>query len=122
VAVQYKHSHVQEAVGNIYADESLWRAGINPASVVSKIPNKELKKLYVAIITTLSSGIDFGGDSMSDYRNIHGERGKLQEQHRAYRKTGTKCSKKGCEGKIIRTVLGGRSTHLCDVHQKLFIK
>ena len=107
-------------IGNIYADESLWRAGIHPASLVNKIPDKKLKELYTAITITLSRGIDFGGDSMSDYRNIDGERGKFQEQHRAYRKTGTKCSKKGCSGKIIRMVLGARGTHFCDTHQKLF--
>jgi formamidopyrimidine-DNA glycosylase len=107
-------------IGNIYADESLWRAGIHPASLVRMVPDTKLKELYKAIITTLSRGIDFGGDSMSDYRNIHGERGKFQEQHRAYRKTGTPCSKKGCKGTIMKIVLGSRSTHLCDIHQKLF--
>ncbi len=107
-------------IGNIYADESLWRAGIHGESIVNKIKDKDLKELYKAIISTLSKGIDFGGDSMSDYRNIHGERGKFQEEHRAYRKTGTKCSKKGCKGKIVRTVVGGRGTHFCDKHQKLF--
>lgn len=105
-------------IGNIYADESLWRAGIHPETVVDKIPDKKLKDLYNAIQTTLSKGIDLGGDSMSDYRNIDGERGKFQEQHRAYRKTGTKCSKKGCGGMIKRIVVGGRSSHFCDTHQK----
>ncbi len=105
-------------IGNIYADESLWRAGLHPKSIVSKISDKKLKELYKAIITTLRRGIDFGGDSMSDYRNIHGKKGKFQEQHRAYRKTGTVCSKKGCKGIITRIVVGGRSTHFCNVHQK----
>jgi formamidopyrimidine-DNA glycosylase len=107
-------------IGNIYADESLWRSGIHGESIVKKIPDKKLKELYKAIISTLSKGIDFGGDSMSDYRNIHGERGKFQEEHKAYRKTGTKCSKKGCNGKIIRTVIGGRGTHFCNTHQKIY--
>ena len=106
-------------IGNIYADESLWRAGIHPESIVSKISDKKLKELYKAIRTTLSKGIDFGGDSMSDYRNIHGERGKFQEQHMAYRKTGIACSKNGCKGIITRIVVGGRSTHFCNVHQKM---
>ncbi len=106
-------------IGNIYADESLWRAGIHPEQIVSKIPNNKLKKLYSTIRSTLSKGIDFGGDSMSDYRNIHGERGKFQEEHRAYRMTGTKCSKKECKGKIIRIIVGSRSTHFCNIHQEL---
>jgi formamidopyrimidine-DNA glycosylase len=104
-------------IGNIYADESLWRAGIHPKNTVDKIINKKLEELYKAIRTTLSKGIDFGGDSMSDYRNIHGKRGKFQEQHRAYRKTGTACLKKGCKGIITRIIVGGRSTHFCSKHQ-----
>ncbi len=107
-------------IGNIYADESLWRASIHPQSLVKHIPSKNLSDLYKSIITTLSRGIDLGGDSMSDYRNIDGERGKFQEQHRAYRKTGTKCSKKGCKGTIARIVLGSRGTHFCPSHQTLF--
>lgn len=107
-------------IGNIYADESLWKAEIHPQSIVGKIPDSKLKNLYSAIQTTLSRGIDFGGDSMSDYRNIDGNPGKFQEQHNAYRKTGMRCSKKGCKGKIMRIVLGSRGTHFCDVHQKLF--
>ncbi len=105
-------------VGNIYADESLWRAGIHPEELVENIPPAKLKSLYVALRATLSKGIDFGGDSMSDYRNIHGKRGKFQEEHRAYRKTGKKCSKPGCKGFITRIVVAGRGTHFCPVHQK----
>lgn len=106
-------------IGNIYADESLWRAGINPETIVKKIPEKKLKALFLAIKATLSKGIDFGGDSMSDYRNIHGVPGKFQEQHQAYRKTGEKCSKPGCTGYIKRIVVAGRGTHFCPVHQTL---
>jgi formamidopyrimidine-DNA glycosylase len=104
-------------IGNIYADESLWRAEIHPEKTVERINNKELKKLYTAIQKTLSRGIDFGGDSMSDYRNIDGERGKFQEQHMAYRKTGTLCMKRKCGGKITRIIVGTRSTHFCNTHQ-----
>ncbi len=105
-------------IGNIYADESLWRANIHPETLVKNIPEHYLKKLYQALRTTLTRGIDFGGDSMSDYRNIHGERGSFQEHHRAYRKTGTICSKKGCNGVIARIVVAGRGTHFCSHHQK----
>lgn len=106
-------------IGNIYADESLWQTNIHPEKLVKNISEKELKGLYKAIISTLSKSINFGGDSMSDYRNIHGEKGKFQEQHKAYRKTGTACSKKGCKGKIVRIVVGSRGTHFCNAHQKL---
>ena len=106
-------------IGNIYADESLWRAGIHPETLVKNVSEAKLKELYKAIQSTLAMGIDFGGDSMSDYRNIDGERGKFQEKHRAYRKTGTPCQKKGCKGIITRIVVGGRGTHYCNVHQVL---
>lgn len=104
-------------IGNIYSDESLWRAGVHPETLVKKASDPKLKELYKAIRTTLSMGIDFGGDSMSDYRNIDGERGKFQEKHMAYRRKGEKCLKKGCKGKIVRIVVGGRGTHYCDTHQ-----
>ncbi|MES2216711.1 MAG: bifunctional DNA-formamidopyrimidine glycosylase/DNA-(apurinic or apyrimidinic site) lyase [Patescibacteria group bacterium] len=106
-------------IGNIYADESLWRAGINPLERVGTINEKRLKELFAAIKQTLARGIDFGGDSTSDYRNVLGEKGKFHESHRAYQRTGEKCQRKGCKGKIVRVVLGGRSAHFCDVHQKL---
>jgi len=120
-------------IGNIYSDEALWRAGIHPEERVKNILARNdsdalLKKLYAAIIAVLKKGIDFGGDSMSDYRNIHGKRGRFQEQHRAYRKTGERCSmtirglrgkSKRCKGIIMRKVVGGRSAHFCSVHQRL---
>jgi len=108
---------VVAGIGNIYADESLWRAGIHPETLVKNVSEKKLKELYKAILSTLTMGIDFGGDSMSDYRNIDGERGKFQEKHQAYRRTGKKCQKKGCTGTITRMVVGGRGTHYCNVHQ-----
>lgn len=107
-------------IGNIYSDEMLWRAGIHPESTPSKIPTTQMKKLFVAMREVLNKGIDFGGDSMSDYRNIHGERGKFQTKHQAYRKTGLPCEKRGCAGHIIRKVIGSRSGHFCDTHQFLY--
>jgi formamidopyrimidine-DNA glycosylase len=104
-------------IGNIYADESLWHAGIHPTRKVISIKNHELKSLFLAIKNTLSRSIDFGGDSMSDYRNIHGRKGGFQETHHAYKKTGSKCDKKGCRGKIVRMVVGARGTHYCNKHQ-----
>ena len=114
-------------IGNIYADESLWRAEIHPAEKVGNIKPAKMHKLFDAIKQTLSRGIDFGGDSMSDYRNIHGERGKFQEQHHAYQKTGERCDrvdrngKNNCNGTIVRIVVGTRGTHYCNTHQKLLV-
>lgn len=104
-------------IGNIYADESLWRANIHPETRVNKIKEKTLKELFKAIKLTLSKGINLGGDSMSDYRNVQGKKGNFQEEHRAYQRTGEKCSKKSCKGKICRIVVAGRATHFCNVHQ-----
>ncbi len=109
-------------IGNIYADESLWRAGIHPLQRVKDIPTIKCKKLFHAIKNTLTSGIDLGGDSMSDYRNLHGQKGKFQGKHHAYQKTGKKCDKRRCVGTITRIVIGGRGTHYCDRHQKLSTK
>jgi len=113
-------------VGNIYSDEALWRTGLHPEERVKNIPDSLLQKLYTDVKKVLEKGIDFGGDSMSDYRNIDGERGKFQEEHQAYRKTGKPCTlriksqKNGiCPGIILRKVVGGRSAHFCSTHQKL---
>lgn len=106
-------------IGNIYADESLWRAGIHPLELVRSISSSKKKELFAAIKKTLSRGIDFGGDSTSDYRNVLGEKGEFHEKHQAYQRTGEKCGRKGCGGTIQRIVLGGRGTHYCDMHQKV---
>lgn len=105
-------------IGNIYSDEALWRSGIHPERLVKSTTETELKKLFTEIISVLKKGIDFGGDSMSDYRNIHGERGSFQEKHQAYRKTNSRCTKPKCPGTIRRKVVNGRSAHFCDTHQK----
>lgn len=107
-------------IGNIYSDEALWLASVHPESKPKAIPLTFMKQLYDAVKEVLNKGIDFGGDSTSDYRDINGMRGTFQGQHNAYRKTKEKCSKRGCKGVILRKVIGGRSAHFCSVHQKLF--
>jgi len=107
-------------VGNIYSDEALWRAGVHPGSRTASIPEPKLKDIHSAIRTILAKGIDFGGDSTSDYRNPHGVPGQFHYHHRAYRNTGKPCEKRGCRGKIERLIIGGRSSHFCNTHQKLF--
>lgn len=109
-------------IGNIYSDEMLWLAGIHPEEKVENIPKDKMKLLYTSMQKVLAKGIDFGGDSMSDYRDVEGKRGKFQNHHNAYRKKGEHCGKRGCSGVIIRKVIGGRSAHFCSVHQKLINK
>ena len=105
-------------IGNIYSDEILWRAGIHPERKVSKVAESELKLMFKAIKETLTKGIDFGGDSMSDYRNIEGLPGKFQMHHETYRRTGERCRKKNCKGIIQRKMINGRSAHFCSIHQR----
>ena len=105
-------------IGNIYSDEILWISGIHPERKVSSLTSQKIKKIFTAMIDVLNTGIELGGDSMSDYRNIYGERGGFQNSHKAYRRTGQHCLKKGCSGNIIRKVIGGRSAHFCSIHQK----
>jgi formamidopyrimidine-DNA glycosylase len=104
-------------IGNIYSDEMLWLSGVHPESMVSKIPETQLKHLYIDMQKVLVNGINFGGDSMSDYRNVYGLAGDFQNRHNAYRKTGKPCPKKGCGGTIKRIVVATRSAHFCDTHQ-----
>lgn len=116
-AVLMDHT-VVSGIGNIYSDEILWIAGIHPLERVKDVPRASWPVIWKAARETLRRGIDFGGDSMSDYRNIYGERGTFQSRHNAYRRTGERCGKKGCKGVIARMKMGGRSAHYCPVHQK----
>lgn len=105
-------------IGNIYSDEILWLVGLHPEEHIKNIPQKYFSLFYKAMKEALSKGIDFGGDSTSDYRNIHGEPGTFQHAHNAYRHTGKPCSKRGCTGTIARMMVGSRSAHYCTSHQK----
>lgn len=106
-------------IGNIYSDEILFAAGVHPLSKVGTIPEPKMKAMFKATKPLLKRGIDFGGDSDSDYRNIYGEPGKFQNKHHAYRQTGKPCPKRD-GGTITRLVVGARSAHFCPVHQKRY--
>lgn len=105
-------------IGNIYSDEALWLTEIHPEESPKKLFDTEIKKLLKNTKEVLKKGIDFGGDSTSDYRQPDGTPGKFQKHHKVYRRKGEKCLRKGCDGKITRKVVGGRSAHFCDTHQK----
>lgn len=107
-------------IGNIYSDEILWQARVNPKSICSKIPDGKIKLIHKSMLQILLKSISLGGDSMSDYRNIKGEKGNFQNYHKVYRKNGQKCSKPKCCGIIKREVIAGRSSHFCPKHQELF--
>lgn len=105
-------------IGNIYSDEILWMCKVHPEKHVDSISDSEFKVMTKSTREVLAKGIDFGGDSMSDYRNPYGLPGEFQMHHSAYRRTGKECKRKGCNGIIIRKVIGGRSAHFCNVCQK----
>lgn len=104
-------------IGNIYSDEILWQLGIHPERSVKDIKDLEFKKMFSAMQKILKKSISLGGDSMSDYINLFGKKGKFQLCHNAYRRTGKKCKKKNCKGIILRKIVNGRSAHFCSIHQ-----
>ena len=105
-------------IGNIYSDEILWYADIHPERKTSTLADKEIKEMWKSMKIILKKSIKMGGDSMSDYRNVYGERGNFQNAHKVYKRTKQKCLKKGCSGTIERKVIGGRSSHFCNAHQR----
>ncbi len=104
---------VLAGVGNIYTDESLHRAGILPTTRVSDLTHIKLKKLHQSLKEVLAHGIEFGGDSTSDYRNIYGEAGGFHGTHKVYRRAGQACTKRSCKGIIQRSVVAARGTYHC---------
>ena len=103
-------------VGNIYADESLSRAGIRPRRRAASLSREELRRLYVALREVLKEAIALGGSSVSDYVDADGEEGFFQLQHRVYGREQEPCLV--CKTPIKRVVIGGRSSHYCPKCQK----
>ena len=103
-------------VGNIYADESLFRAGIRPRRRATTITREQLGKLFVAVKEVLKEAIVLGGSSISDYVDADGEEGFFQLQHRVYGREGEPCLV--CKTPIKRVVIAGRSSHYCPKCQK----
>ncbi len=105
-------------IGNIYSDEMLHRAHVLPTRAPKSLSTSETKLLFTAMKEVLLKGIDFGGDSTSDYRNIHGERGAFHSNHLVYLRTKEKCLTRKCSGVIEKKTIGGRSAHFCMMCQK----
>jgi len=103
-------------VGNIYADESLFRAKIRPTRRAGRLSREQLDRLHAALGAVLRQAIRAGGSSISDYVDADGVEGFFQIQHRVYGQEGQPC--RGCGTPIRRIVLGGRSTHFCPHCQK----
>ncbi len=103
-------------VGNIYADEALFRSGIRPRRRASSLTREQLRKLHAAVQEVLREAIALGGSSVSDYVNADGEEGFFQLQHRVYGRKGEPCLV--CSTPIKRVVIAGRSSHYCSRCQK----
>lgn len=103
-------------VGNIYADESLFRAGIRPRRKAASITREQLGELFLAIKEVLKEAIQLGGSSISDYVDADGEEGFFQLKHRVYGREGEPC--RVCKTPIKRVVIAGRSSHFCPKCQK----
>ena len=103
-------------IGNIYADESLYLAGISPFREARTIKKNELIKLKQSIVTVLEKSIGSGGTTFSDFRDLEGENGNFGLQTNVYRRTGKECRK--CGNLIERQKITGRSTHWCPQCQK----
>jgi formamidopyrimidine-DNA glycosylase len=102
-------------VGNIYADEALFRAGIRPRRMAARLTTQELDRLHGAVQKVLREAIRLGGSSVSDYVDAAGERGFFQLRHFVYMRTGQPCLV--CGTPIRRVVVGGRGTHYCPICQ-----
>jgi formamidopyrimidine-DNA glycosylase len=98
-------------VGNIYADEALFRARLHPLSPAGSMKPEHLEALREGVVAALEAGIDGGGASIDDYRDGRGEKGTMQEEFLVHTREGEPCPR--CESPIVRIVVSGRSTYYC---------
>ena len=103
-------------IGNIYADEALFRAGIHPLAQACRICRERAARLYQSISAVLTEAIAAGGSSISDYVDAEGRKGFFQINHRVYQRTGEPCVT--CGGSIRRVVVAQRSSHFCPRCQR----
>ena len=103
-------------VGNIYADESLFRAGLRPRRQAGKLTRKQLLRLREELVIVLKKAIKLGGSSVSDYVDADGVRGFFQLEHKVYGRAGENCH--DCGTALKKIIVGGRTTIYCPVCQK----
>ncbi|MCX6737141.1 MAG: bifunctional DNA-formamidopyrimidine glycosylase/DNA-(apurinic or apyrimidinic site) lyase [Candidatus Parcubacteria bacterium] len=108
--------NIAAGLGNIYVDESLFRAGLSPLRIASSLNLKEVQKLVTAIQKTLALAIINKGTSFSDYRQANGEKGSYQNLLQVYGRKGGKCPR--CRTKLIGIKIGQRSSVYCPSCQK----
>jgi formamidopyrimidine-DNA glycosylase len=98
-------------VGNIYADEALWRAELHPLSPAGSMRHEHAEALREGVLGALAAGIDGGGASIDDYLDARGQRGSMQDEFLVHAREGEPCPR--CGTTIRRIVVGGRSTYFC---------
>lgn len=103
-------------IGNIYADEALFMSGIRPKVACSRLGKKRVARLHAAIVKVLTTSIESGGTTFSDFRDIHGTNGNYGGVAWVYGREGEPCRICGCE--IVRLSLAGRSAHYCPKCQR----
>lgn len=103
-------------LGNIYVDESLWRAYLHPLRPASSLQLAEVNALHAAIRTVLARAVDNRGSTLRDYRTGYGQIGSNQDYFAVYRQTGKPCPR--CGTSIERMIVGQRSTHICPLCQQ----
>jgi formamidopyrimidine-DNA glycosylase len=107
---------ILHGVGNIYADESLFRAGIRPRKAAGRLTRAELDRLHTALQDVLAHAIELGGSSVSDYVDADGMRGFFQLEHKVYGRAGDVCL--DCGAGLKKIVAGGRTTVYCPNCQR----
>jgi formamidopyrimidine-DNA glycosylase len=103
-------------LGNIYVDESLFRARLHPLMNAADVPPERARALHTAIRAILTEAIGSGGTTFSNYRDAFGQEGDYYERRQVYDRTGTPCP--NCGDQLVRIVVGGRGTHLCPTCQR----
>ncbi len=103
-------------IGNIYADEALFRSGIHPLAIAARLPKERARRLHQSIVEVLTEAIAAGGSSISDYVDAEGRKGFFQFSHRVYQRTGEPCV--CCGTPIRRLLVAQRSSHFCPKCQK----
>jgi formamidopyrimidine-DNA glycosylase len=102
-------------VGNIYADEALFRSGIHPRRAAGTLSRAQHERLREGVIAALEAGIDARGASIDDFRHVDGLRGAFQDQFLVHLRAGEPCATCGTE--IVKTVVAGRGTYVCETCQ-----
>jgi formamidopyrimidine-DNA glycosylase len=103
-------------VGNIYADEALFMAGIHPLRAAGRLTRTQLERLRNAIEQALQAGIDAKGASIDDFRHVDGARGSFQDRFLIHRRAGQPCRR--CGATVRKLVVGGRGTYVCERCQR----